>query len=259
MINNFYGDISSLSVTILKPDNDALKSTFDILSEEEIDHSGFDHPNAFLTHSIHENDKKEKDYPSNSISSSLIVNNNYLKSLIVDEINDIQTGHVPPILPLIKVKYSLDNDMLFGWVPKITHGAPIPLSFSDKFLDILLDHIQDRYKSPTIDYSKHEIIYHGLRYRDTFRLHELYSGDNTYPFKLANILFLKYQNLSKYMKDEDIDNRCFIGMNPILAAHEEALNFDSSFESGNLDTVIKVKYHNFFSISCIIQLKDWKK
>ena len=168
--------------------------------------------------------------------------------LIVDEMVDlqnIQSDYVPPLLPLIKEQYSLEPDMMFGWVPKITHGAPIPLMFDDKFLDILLSHIKDKYKSPTIDYSKYEIVYHGFRPLDTFRLHELYSGDSSYQFKFASMLFSKYQNISKYMKCEDIGNRYFKGMNPILI-NEDVLKFDSQFESGNLDTVIKVKYDYSF-------------
>ena len=158
------------------------------------------------------------------------------------DLQDIQSNYVPPILPLIKEQYSLEPDMMFGWAPKITHGAPIPLLFDDRFMDILLSHIKEKHKSPTIDYSKYEIIYHGFRPRDTFSLHELYSGDSTYPFKFASMLFSKYQNISKYMKSEDIgSNRCFKGMNPTLV-DEEVLQFDSQFESGNLDTVLKVKY-----------------
>ena len=72
MINNFYGDISSLSASVLKPDNDAPKSPFDNLSKEEINQSGFDQPDAFFTNSFDENDKKEKNYHSNSIISLLV-------------------------------------------------------------------------------------------------------------------------------------------------------------------------------------------
>ena len=69
MINNFYGDISSLSVSLLKPDSYVPKSNFNILSEEDINHSGFDHPEEYFSHSIDERYINKRKPNSNSISS----------------------------------------------------------------------------------------------------------------------------------------------------------------------------------------------
>ena len=72
MINNFYGDISSLSVSISKPYNNPPKSNFNMLSEEDINHSGFDQPDEYFSHQTDEGDSNKK--KSNSKSKTPCLN-----------------------------------------------------------------------------------------------------------------------------------------------------------------------------------------
>lgn len=44
------------------------------------------------------------------------------------------------------------------------------------------------------------------------------------------------------MSLEDVDNRIFTGMNPTLDCEDELI-FDSDFECGNLDMVMKIAKH----------------
>lgn len=127
-------------------------------------------------------------------------------------------------------------DMKFGWRPTITQGTPpIPLYFD------FLEHPYWEFKE------EDEIIYYGFRPRTSFDLHEKFSHKRVpfaYPFTFPShykIGQFRYEGpfakLAKFKDNED--DREFIGMNPKL--FDNRLAFDSTFESGNLDLVMKPK------------------
>lgn len=79
-------------------------------------------------------------------------------------------------------------------------------------------------------------------------MHENYAKEDTYQFPQLNLFKEKYNAILQYLKDNDEfsflkenklnSDRPFLGMNPKL--DQNSLIFDSKFESGNLDAVIKV-------------------
>ena len=148
-------------------------------------------------------------------------------------------------LPLIKGNHSLIPDMKFGWRPKIAKGAPpIPLYFD------FLEHPFWEYKDDDI------ILYNGFRPKTSFELHENYSSkanpyaySYTFPqhYKLGSYSYEgAYSKLSRFCDNDEW--RDFVGMNP--KASQDEVIFDSKFESGNLDLVIKSSekenYYNWF-------------
>lgn len=85
----------------------------------------------------------------------------------------------------------------------------------------------------------------GIRPTNTFKMHEYLA--NGYRFKYKHLLNADYSHLKPFWKKfysefEPETKRPFIGMNPKL---KEDLLFDSCFESGNLDAVVKVKNNEY--------------
>ena len=124
--------------------------------------------------------------------------------------------------------------MKFGWRPQISQGTPpIPLYFD------FLEHPYWEFKESD------RIVYYGFRPRTSFELHEKFSNKAlpfAYNFTFPNhykIGKFRYEGpFAKLAKFTDNDGeREFTGMNPKLTNHQ--LIFDSTFESGNLDLVLK--------------------
>ncbi|KAL4450839.1 hypothetical protein ABPG74_011681 [Tetrahymena malaccensis] len=148
---------------------------------------------------------------------------------------------IDPELPPIEKSYSLLPDMATGWRPKILTEqipCPIPLYFADKNLNMITNKLQRMTKYP--------IVYLGYRPRTTFDVHRQFCGKDTYSFKFSSILFnddVLKQFKVKIQDDTDtmqqVDNiRIFTGMHPDFKKNQ--LNFDSFFEGGNLDMVVKL-------------------
>ena len=138
-------------------------------------------------------------------------------------------------LPLIKGKHSLVPDMKFGWRPKVSVSTPpIPLYFD------FLEHPYEEFKH------EDQIVYNGFRPKTSFKLHEEFANkknNNSYTFSFPShykIGSFKYEGafekLLKFCSNED--DRDFVGMSPIII--NPPFKFDSKFESGNLDLVIKL-------------------
>ena len=136
-------------------------------------------------------------------------------------------------LPLIKTKHSLLPDMKFGWRPEVSISTPpIPLYFD------FLEHPYEDFRY------NDDIVYNGFRPKTSFVMHEEFSNKhNSYSFSFPNhhkISNFKYEGafekLLKFWSQED--ERDFVGMNPSLISNP--YRFDSKFESGNLDLVVKL-------------------
>ena len=151
-----------------------------------------------------------------------------------------------PSVPLPKEKYSLEPDMVFGWKPKFTNGAPIPLKYTDNALDELLS---EYYSNPDWfrNHKQMKVVYHGFRPCDSFRMHKRFQGPLTYAFRNATSLFERYEYLQKGSEKDELSTiRPYSGM--YAKATTEELHFDSAFEGGNLDTAIKMgeKEYNLY-------------
>jgi hypothetical protein len=130
-------------------------------------------------------------------------------------------------MPLISQEYSLAPDMLFGWRPKnMGVGSPIPLDFTLEEAPVC--------ENPGTG-EEFLTIYHGYRPKDSLVMHRAYAGEASYPFQFS----ATYQGVSVGSKR---DTREFVGMHPLRT---DDLIFDSRFESGNLDRVVKVKDDEF--------------
>lgn len=126
-------------------------------------------------------------------------------------------------VPLVTKEYSMAPDMLFGWRPKnMGVGSPIPLDFTLGEAPVCKN---------TATGEEFPTIYHGYRPKDSLVMHKAYSGSQRYPFQFSPT----YEGVSMGGKQ---DSRDFEGMGPYTT---EDLTFDSCFESGNLDRVVKIK------------------
>jgi len=133
--------------------------------------------------------------------------------------------------------------MIFGWRPKLTHGAPIPLKFSSEMMDEIVSFLcsnesleSPRSSSPSL---YNQVVYQGFRPSNTFQMHKKFTSEDTYSFRFSSILASKNFKFSKYFNDVESVNtkRPFLGMRP--GVPDDCLIFDSIFEGGNLDTVIR--------------------
>ena len=135
--------------------------------------------------------------------------------------------------------------MKFGWKPQISKGTPpIPLYF-------------DFIEHPYWEFEENDqIIYYGFRPKTSFELHERFSNKSlpfAYPFDFPSHYKIgqfrydgPFRKLSRFT-DNNYE-REFTGMNPKLPHHK--LLFNSTFESGNLDMVVKPaeKEENYFNL-----------
>jgi hypothetical protein len=127
---------------------------------------------------------------------------------------------------LMPTDYTLQPDIKAGWLPKLNApGAPIPL----------------RYDLNDDDYDENvntkNVIYYGYRPINTFELHKAYSNKNTYPFNVSDRILSLINEISSYHKE---DHKRACGM-----VQQDDLIFDSNFESGNLDLVVKLQENEY--------------
>jgi hypothetical protein len=125
--------------------------------------------------------------------------------------------------------YTLQPDIKSGWLPKLNcPGAPIPLSFD----------LSDQDFEEAID--SNNIIYYGYRPKTTFELHKAFANRSSYPFALSDKLISLINEVNMCNKDLFNNTKRKCGM-----VIEDDLTFDSYFESGNLDMVVKVQYGEY--------------
>ncbi|CAK61401.1 unnamed protein product (macronuclear) [Paramecium tetraurelia] len=123
-------------------------------------------------------------------------------------------NQIPKPMNITDDTISLDNDMLFGWTPKLDQSKLLTLNFNTQLNDqIILEASQNK-----------KLIYVGFRPQDNNQMHKQYSSLSSYPFKRATTIPNKPQFP-------------FLGMNP---TYFNRIKFNSIFESGNLDIVIQV-------------------
>ena len=133
-------------------------------------------------------------------------------------------------MPLVKSGHSMKPDMMFGWRPDIEpiSGAPIPLYYE-----------YETFEAPTeLPSGLMKTIFYGKRYSDTHKLHYAFSDKRpceAIPSVGYNFTFppvdIPYPNY--YWRE---DPPPFEGMWPSM---KHSLIFDSDFESGNLDMVVR--------------------
>ncbi|CAD8105961.1 unnamed protein product [Paramecium sonneborni] len=114
--------------------------------------------------------------------------------------------------------YSLENDMVLGWVPTQYQEEIINVQFYNELNDQLIEHYQKN--------DPNKIVYLGYRPNDAMQFHKQFSAQSNYSYKNSkNIQFKSSQN-----------QQLFVGMNP---NSEYQIQFNSLFESGNLDLAIQ--------------------
>ncbi|CAD8208102.1 unnamed protein product [Paramecium octaurelia] len=134
---------------------------------------------------------------------------------------NIQSFHnqIPKALNITDESFSLENDMLFGWTPKMDQSKLLTLNFNTQLNDqIVLEASQNN-----------KLIYIGFRPQDSIQMHKQYSALSSYPFKRTIAIQNKPQSP-------------FLGMNPNCFSR---IKFNSIFESGNLDIVVQVSEFEF--------------
>ncbi|CAD8200314.1 unnamed protein product [Paramecium pentaurelia] len=123
-------------------------------------------------------------------------------------------NQIPKPIALIDETISLENDMLLGWAPKLDYSKLLTLNFNNQLNDqIMSEALQNN-----------QLVYVGFRPQDNHQMHKQYSTTSSYPFKKSKAI----QNKPQYP---------FLGMNPTF---NSKIQFNSIFESGNLDLVTQV-------------------
>ncbi|CAD8109409.1 unnamed protein product [Paramecium sonneborni] len=124
-------------------------------------------------------------------------------------------NQIPQPINLTDESITLENDMLFGWAPKFDYSKLLTLNFNINLNDqIISDALQNN-----------TLIYVGFRPQNNVQMHKQYSNISSYPFKrINNNIQIKPQFP-------------FLGMNPNRISR---IQFNSIFESGNLDLVTQV-------------------
>jgi cytosolic carboxypeptidase protein 2/3 len=130
-------------------------------------------------------------------------------------------------LPLIQKKYSLEPDMIFGWRPKTFHTNPIPLNFRLNPLPSCKDCPEDKFP----------IIYHGYRPQNSYTMHRFFSGTSTYNY------IYKSPAIPETEQDQKSANKNVI--NGMKLEYCDEIEFDSYFECGNLDKVLKIDKNEY--------------
>lgn len=144
-------------------------------------------------------------------------------------------------------QFSMEPDMVFGWRPRQTIVAPIPLNYINHPLDRILKHL--------LNSSPEAIVYLGFQPDDSFELHEKFSSPDSYQVCILNAVREKWLKMkevegkAKVRVDKyDQASRPYYGMNPVAPCQ---FNFDSTFESGNLDAVVQAGESEF---DCFIRV-----
>lgn len=138
----------------------------------------------------------------------------------------MESSTLPETLPLVKPGYSLELDMLFGWVPKsLKSNGPVPIKYWNN-------------EFPACQGAS-KTVYYGFCPKDTYSMHQLFKArDPAYTYDFSNPLASAYEFLSRKINKTG-SPRPFVGM--AADSPDDCLHFDSYFESGNLDKVVMVK------------------
>ena len=120
-----------------------------------------------------------------------------------------------------KKSYSLAPDMATGWKPRraqrINFQNVFPINFPNLISDEVINHC-------TKKNSKYEIAYLGPRKQNSYKLHEDRSYENPYPLdKKVDTFMSERPGISKQYKVAPTN-----------------LQFNSDFESGNIDAAIRI-------------------
>jgi len=156
---------------------------------------------------------------------------------------------LPPSIPLVDKRYSMEADMLFGWKPKYAPELSIPITFKTGFLDSIisyLEELEEEEKSINMKlmglgeglFLRPQVVYRGFRPDDTYEMHNRFSSNPEYDNGILEKLErVKAMNNQK-RDDPNKDSKIGIGMSKDVS--KDCLIFDSMFEGGNLDCVIRV-------------------
>lgn len=137
---------------------------------------------------------------------------------------------IPAPLPLIQKKYSLEPDMIFGWKPKIPKSSPIPLDFNLNPLPSCKDNPDQKFP----------IIYHGYRPPNSHIMHKLFSNKSTYNYLIKSSISVDIEYNYKNAAVNSLGR-----YNGMKKEFTEEIEFDSFFECGNLDKVIKYSKNEY--------------
>ena len=126
-------------------------------------------------------------------------------------------------------------DMKLGWKPKEQAVAPpIPLYYDYEPFEVPINPITNK---------PYEVVYYGPRFKHSIEIHRCFAnrkrfnGKPTYRYKNPSNMAMIEHIIRKTHRNEP--QREFLGMNPKILDYEKELVFESMFESGNLDTVLK--------------------
>ena len=130
--------------------------------------------------------------------------------------------------------------MIFGWKPKHIMKGPVALRFPSPIVEDVVSLFTDqenREKFP-------ELVYQGFRPENSFFMHEKFSSPETYTFKFSQTDAERHALFWKHIKSANVNEpRPFIGMKQ--GVDSECLIFDSIYENGNLDTVVRKSTHEY--------------
>ena len=83
---------------------------------------------------------------------------------------------LPPSIPILEKSYSLEPDMIFGWMPKIKFKGPIPLNFDHFVVDSIIDETSNNPNYP--------LVYLGLRPSNSLELHDKLNENSQYKVNI---------------------------------------------------------------------------
>lgn len=146
---------------------------------------------------------------------------------------------INPAKPLDNKHYSMEPDMLFGWKPKYVPQVPVPLRFYSPMLEEIITTL---HKPNETGYFP-EIVYQGFRPENTLLMHEKFMSDS-YTVKFSPFILAKHEFFCKFTGNNLINpKRPFLGMKE--GVQKDCLIFDSIFEHGNLDTVVRKSLNEY--------------
>ncbi|CAD8189790.1 unnamed protein product [Paramecium pentaurelia] len=132
--------------------------------------------------------------------------------------DDSNIRQLPQPIDYIDKGYSLENDMVLGWVPAYNQEELINVQFYNELNDQVIEYYHK--KDPN------KIVYIGYRPNDAMQFHQQFSAQSNYVFK----------NTKNYKIKSNKYQQLFVGMNPNI---DYQIKFNSQFESGNLDLAIQ--------------------
>lgn len=142
------------------------------------------------------------------------------------------TAIVPQSYPLAQGELSLIPDILMGWRPKFDKAGPVPLNFNLQQLPSARHSVRG---------TDLPCVFHGFRPRDTIVLHRTLRGKCEYPPPYTNSAVQEALEFLSMRDQISKDPRPFVGMRAGL----DPVQFEATFESGNLDQVYKVSDTEF--------------